>query len=139
MHIVHSPMVLNAAQKSAVETIDQHILVLAGAGSGKTRVITAKVLYLMTQKQVHPQEILAVTFTNKAAGEMQKRVNQQVDIFYANQAKPYVPIKTFHSFGSLLLRRYIHHLPGYNHSFTIIDQNDIYQILKKTSPRTKNI
>jgi len=92
---------LNPAQRVAVEATDGPLLILAGAGSGKTRVITSRIAWLIQEKGVAPDTILAVTFTNKAASEMGERVDRLLG--HTSLAKPL--IATFHSFCVLVLRR----------------------------------
>jgi superfamily I DNA/RNA helicase len=110
---------LNPPQREAVCHVDGPVLVLAGAGSGKTRVITRRIAYLIATGHVRPGNILAVTFTNKAAGEMRERVAELVG---AAAAKPIV-ISTFHSFCLRVLREEIERL-GYRKDFTISSEGD---------------
>jgi DNA helicase-2/ATP-dependent DNA helicase PcrA len=112
---------LNHPQKQAVLHGEGPLLILAGAGSGKTRVITRRIAQLM-QNGVRAQSILAITFTNKAAGEMRKRVDSIVPGHR-------VQISTFHSFGVRLLRQYADRL-GLNKDFTIYDQSDRSKLTK---------
>jgi DNA helicase-2/ATP-dependent DNA helicase PcrA len=119
---------LNPQQRKAVEQTEGALLVLAGAGSGKTRVITLRIAYLIAEKGVPPYNILAVTFTNKAAGEMRERVNT----FLQGQKLQSAPlISTFHSLCVRILRQDIEHLgEGYTKSFTIYDTNDSQKVIK---------
>lgn len=119
---------LNPPQRRAVEQTEGALLVLAGAGSGKTRVITLRIAYLIAEKNVPPYNILAVTFTNKAAGEMRERVNQLL----ANQKLQSAPlISTFHSLCVRILRQDIENLgEGYTKSFTIYDTSDSQKVIK---------
>ncbi len=119
---------LNPPQLKAVEQTDGALLILAGAGSGKTRVITLRIAYLISQKGVAPYNILAVTFTNKAAGEMRERVNG----FLEGQKLQSAPlIATFHALCVRILRQDIDHLTeGYTKSFTIYDTNDSQKVIK---------
>jgi DNA helicase II / ATP-dependent DNA helicase PcrA len=121
---------LNAQQREAVETTEGPLLVLAGAGSGKTRVITVRIAYLIAEKQVNPYQILAVTFTNKAAGEMRERVEKLLR--QANLKLQSAPlISTFHSLCVRILRADIEHLKeGYTRSFTIYDTDDSQKLIK---------
>ena len=115
---------LNPEQRAAVEAAEGPLLILAGAGSGKTRVITHRIAWLIQEKNVAPDSILAVTFTNKAAGEMAERVNELLG--HSSLAKPL--IATFHSFCVRILRRDVEALKingqGLTRSFTIFDEND---------------
>ena len=119
---------LNPKQLEAVKQTEGPLLVLAGAGSGKTRVITVRVAYLIAEKGIPPHNILAVTFTNKAAGEMRERVNELLK----GQKLPSAPlISTFHSLCVRILRQDIEHLEeGYNRSFTIYDTDDSVKVIK---------
>ncbi|MBA3247301.1 MAG: UvrD-helicase domain-containing protein, partial [Pyrinomonadaceae bacterium] len=119
---------LNEQQREAVTTTDGPLLILAGAGSGKTRVITYRIAYLIAERGVAPYNILAVTFTNKAAGEMRERVEK----ILSDQRLQSAPlISTFHSLCVRILRRDIEALEeGYNPSFTIYDQDDSTRVVK---------
>lgn len=120
---------LNPMQQEAVLTTEGPVLVLAGAGSGKTRALTHRIAYLIEEKGVNPWHILAITFTNKAAGEMRDRVDRLVS-FGAES----VWVSTFHSACARILRRHIEEL-GYTPNFTIYDSDDqktlMRQVLKK--------
>ena len=109
---------LNPMQKDAVLHTDGPLLVLAGAGSGKTRVLTHRIAYLIEEKSINPWNILAITFTNKAAGEMRERVDRLVG-FGADS----IWVSTFHSSCVRILRRHIESL-GYTTNFTIYDSDD---------------
>ncbi len=121
---------LNIPQSEAVISGDGPILILAGAGSGKTRVLTHRIAHLIFQRRADPGEIFAVTFTNKAAGEMRHRVHQILDripeLKFASQE---MWIATFHSACVRILRSDIHHL-GYNNQFTIYDDSDQLSLIK---------
>ena len=116
---------LNPQQLAAVEATEGPVLILAGAGSGKTRVITYRVAHLIEDKAVQPQSVLAVTFTNKAADQMKNRVRNLLRA--ARSGDPI--ISTFHSFCVRLLRREIEAL-GYTRDFTIYDEADQLQVIK---------
>lgn len=116
---------LNEQQAEAVRQIAGPILILAGAGSGKTKALTTKIAYLL-EKGVKPWNILAITFTNKAAKEMRQRV----DALVGPSAKD-VWLYTFHGFCNQLLRRDINALPGYTTSFSIYDPSDCKNVLKE--------
>ena len=109
---------LNEPQKEAVLTTEGPVLILAGAGSGKTRALTCRVAYLIQEKGVKPWHILAITFTNKAANEMRSRVEHLVD-----EGADAIWISTFHSACARILRRNADFL-GYTSSFTIYDADD---------------
>ena len=116
---------LNPMQKEAVRHTEGPLLILAGAGSGKTRVLTHRIAYLIEEKEVNPWNILAITFTNKAAGEMRERVDSLVG-FGAES----IWVSTFHSTCVRILRRYIEHL-GYTTSFSIYDSDDQKTLMKQ--------
>ena len=119
------PLALNPAQREAVEHPGGPLLVLAGAGSGKTRVLTARIAHLITTLHVAPQRIFAVTFTNKAAGEMRTRIGQLLG------ADPRgLWIGTFHSLSARLLRREAP-LLGFGPNFTIYDSDDSEALVKR--------
>lgn len=128
---------LNDKQKQAVMQTEGPVLILAGAGSGKTRVLTHRVAYLIDQEGVNPYQIMAITFTNKAAGEMRERVDQIVG-FGSEQ----IWVSTFHSTCVRILRRYIDRL-GYDNNFTIYDTDDqkgvMKEICKKLQIDTKTL
>ena len=134
---------LNPEQRAAVEAAEGPLLILAGAGSGKTRVITHRIAWLIQEKNIAPDSILAVTFTNKAAAEMAERVNQLLG--HSSLAKPL--IATFHSFCVRILRRDVEALQingkGLTRSFTIFDENDqsalVKQIMKRMGLDTKQL
>ena len=116
---------LNPMQKEAVLHTEGPLLILAGAGSGKTRVLTHRIAYLIEEKEVNPWNILAITFTNKAAGEMRERVDSLVGFGAEN-----IWVSTFHSTCVRILRRYIEHL-GYTTSFSIYDSDDQKTLMKQ--------
>ncbi len=117
---------LNAEQLAAVEAADGPVLVLAGAGTGKTRVLTTKIAYLLAQGRARAQEILAVTFTNKAAREMQARLFGLAGPIA--EAMPW--LGTFHALSTKILRRHAE-LVGLKSSFTILDADDQIRLLKQ--------
>ncbi|MBT2969865.1 MAG: DNA helicase Rep [Candidatus Thiodiazotropha sp. (ex Ctena orbiculata)] len=117
---------LNPRQQAAVNHIDGPLLVLAGAGSGKTRVITAKIAHLINRCAIDPGRITAVTFTNKAAREMKQRVGRMIGT--DGGARP--SISTFHTLGLNILRREVKRL-GYKTGFSIFDQQDSDTLLKE--------
>jgi DNA helicase-2/ATP-dependent DNA helicase PcrA len=119
---------LNREQRAAVEATEGPLLILAGAGSGKTRVITYRIAYLIGARQVPPENILAVTFTNKAAQQMRERVEKLLPVQVGLRAgAPHV--STFHSFCGSVLRRHIDRL-GYGRDFSIYDEDDQMRVLK---------
>ncbi len=118
---------LNPYQREAVTHYEGPLLIIAGAGSGKTRTITHRIAYLMAHYRVPPQHILGVTFTNKAAEEMKRRVEKLV----GTAKTPW--IKTFHATAAAILREQIHHLGGnYTKNFTILDEDDTHAALAQT-------
>ena len=118
---------LNDKQKEAVTTTEGPVMVMAGAGSGKTKVLTNRIAYILNETGISPYSILAVTFTNKAANEMKKRISNIIDI-----DTKYMWISTFHSFCARFLRMEIDKtdLP-YNRNFTILDEEDSLKIVKQ--------
>lgn len=116
---------LNPVQKEAASCTEGPLLILAGAGSGKTRVLTHRIAYLIEEKGVNPWNIMAITFTNKAAKEMRDRVNRLVE-FGAES----IWVATFHSSCVRILRRYIDRL-GYDNHFTIYDTDDQKSVIRK--------
>ncbi len=136
MSIVHPLLAhLNPEQRAAVEATEGPLLILAGAGSGKTRVITSRIAWLIREKGVAPDAILAVTFTNKAAAEMSERVERLLG--HSSLAKPL--IATFHSLCVRILRRDIEALKigdkGITRSFAIFDENDQQGVVKQVMRR----
>lgn len=115
---------LNEPQREAVLHVDGPLLILAGAGSGKTRVLTHRIAYLIEEFGVNPWNILAITFTNKAAGEMRQRVDDLVG--FGSES---IWVSTFHSMCVRILRRFIDRL-GYDSSFTIYDTDDQKTLMK---------
>jgi DNA helicase II / ATP-dependent DNA helicase PcrA len=117
---------LNPEQRAAVEHFEGPILVLSGAGSGKTRVLTTRIAHLIHEYGVDPGSVLAVTFTNKAAGEMRHRVR---DLLGREPGGMW--IGTFHSVGARLLRRHAH-LLGWSSNFTIYDADASLAAIRRT-------
>jgi DNA helicase-2/ATP-dependent DNA helicase PcrA len=117
---------LNPEQREAVETLDGPVLVLAGAGTGKTRVLTTRIAHILNLGRARPNEILAVTFTNKAAREMKERVGHMVG--QAVEGMPW--LGTFHSIGVKILRRHAE-MVGLKSGFTILDTDDQIRLLKQ--------
>lgn len=116
---------LNPVQYDAVTTVDGPLLILAGAGSGKTRVLTYRIAYLIEKEGVSPHSILAITFTNKAADEMRERVMSLV----GEKARA-IWVSTFHSACARILRQEIHHL-GYRKNFVVYDDRDSYRLISE--------
>lgn len=116
---------LNEQQKKAVLTTEGPLLVLAGAGSGKTKVLTTKIAYLIKEKGINPYNILAITFTNKAANEMKERVEMMLGDESRN-----IQISTFHSFGLSIIKKN-YNLLGLKSNFTIIDSDDSLSTIKR--------
>lgn len=127
MDIQQSLSVLNEEQYAAVVHEGSPLLILAGAGSGKTRVITTKIAYLINQRNVEPYSILSVTFTKKAANEMRERA------IALDQRAEASMIRTFHSFGSWFLRKFSSDV-GLIPSFTVYDDSDMEVLLRKAIP-----
>src|SRR3954454_8950231 len=121
---------LNEAQRSVVTSTEGPLLILAGAGTGKTRVITIRVAY-MIERGVDASHVLAVTFTNKAATEMRERLARMV----APDAAKKVTMSTFHALCLRILRNGINHL-GYKNNFSIYDEGDQLGLIKKIITRT---
>src|SRR6266496_2199966 len=121
---------LNDEQRQAVEQTDGPLLILAGAGSGKTRVIAYRIAYLIVEKGVPPYNILAVTFTNKAAQEMRERIQR---LLRGQQLSSAPWVSTFHSLCVRILRQDIEQLKeGYSRTFTIYDQDDSLRLIKNS-------
>ena len=116
---------LNDSQREAVQTLDGPLLVLAGAGTGKTRVLITRLAHILMQGRAHPGEILCVTFTNKAAREMADRTAELV-----GRAVEGLWLGTFHAIGVRLLRRH-GGLVGLKSNFTILDTDDQLRLLKQ--------
>ncbi len=123
--------ILNGPQLEAAMHKEGPMLILAGAGSGKTRVITYRIAYMISEYGVKPENILAVTFTNKAAQEMKKRIKKAV-----GPSADRIVISTFHSLGVRILRQYAERL-GYTKGFTIYDQDDRERLLKECMHEAK--
>ncbi|HKU08492.1 MAG TPA: UvrD-helicase domain-containing protein, partial [Bradyrhizobium sp.] len=117
---------LNPEQREAVETLDGPVLVLAGAGTGKTRVLTTRIAHILSQGRARPHEILAVTFTNKAAREMKLRLGQMLG--HAVEGMPW--LGTFHSIGGRILRHHAE-LAQLKSNFTVLDVDDQVRLLKQ--------
>ncbi|MFN4203960.1 MAG: ATP-dependent helicase [Tabrizicola sp.] len=117
---------LNPAQRAAVEALDGPVLMLAGAGTGKTKALTARIVHLLHQRRARPNEILAVTFTNKAAREMKERVGRLLG--EVAEGMPWMG--TFHSLSVKILRRHAE-LVGLKPNFTILDTDDQLRLLKQ--------
>lgn len=126
METTHNDLdILNPAQRAAVTAPPQHMLVLAGAGSGKTRVLVQRIVWLVNQLGVSPERILAVTFTNKAAGEMRQRLETLLHV-----SLQYLWIGTFHGMAHRLLRRHWQAV-GLPQSFQVIDNDDQLRLVKR--------
>jgi len=123
---------LNPEQQKAVKTTEGPLLIMAGAGSGKTRVLTHRIAYLIEEKGVKPDNILAITFTNKAAREMKERIHLML-----GEKSEQIWISTFHSMCVRILRREIDRI-GYSRNFTILDSSDQLSVIKAIC-RDKNL
>ena len=117
---------LNAEQRQAIEQVDGPVLVLAGAGTGKTRVLTTRIAHILRTRRARPNEILAVTFTNKAAREMKERIGHLL----GGGAEGMPWLGTFHSIGMRILRRHAE-LVGLSSNFTILDTDDQIRLIKQ--------
>ncbi len=117
---------LNPEQRAAVETLEGPLLVLAGAGTGKTRVLTTRIAHILATGRAYPSQILAVTFTNKAAREMKERIASMV----GDQVEGMPWLGTFHAIGVRILRRH-HELVGLKSGFTILDTDDQIRLMKQ--------
>jgi DNA helicase-2/ATP-dependent DNA helicase PcrA len=118
---------LNDAQRRAVEAVDGPVLVLAGAGTGKTRVLTTRLAHILATRRAFPSQLLAVTFTNKAALEMRERLERMI-----GQAAEGLWLGTFHSIAARLLRRYAE-IVGLKSNFTILDGDDQIRLVKQVA------
>lgn len=116
---------LNDKQREAVLNTEGPCLVLAGAGSGKTKVLTTRIAYLIKELGIDPRSILAITFTNKAANEMKARISKMIGAYSYD-----MQISTFHSFGLSIIRDN-YELLGLKRNFTILDSDDSLLIIKK--------
>src|SRR5436309_12070060 len=117
---------LNDAQRRAVEAVDGPVLVLAGAGTGKTRVLTTRLAHILATRRAFPGQILAVTFTNKAAREMKNRIGALI----GGVVEGMQWLGTFHSIGAKMLRRHAE-LAGLRSDFTILDTDDQIRLMKQ--------
>lgn len=125
---------LNPQQQAAVTKTDGPTIILAGAGSGKTRVLTYKVMYLILEKKIAPESILMVTFTNKAAQEMKERMQKFFFTLHAEKITGSPFVATFHSLCARVLRQDGHHL-GISNRFVIFDDNDQLDVIKEAMNR----
>ena len=116
---------LNESQEKAVLQLDGPLLIVAGAGSGKTRVLTTRIAHIVKQHKAFPNQILAVTFTNKAAKEMQERVSK----FLRKEATGLPWLGTFHSISAKILRKHAE-AANLKSNFSIIDQDDQVRLIK---------
>ena len=117
---------LNSQQHKAVCHGEGPVMVVAGAGSGKTRVITYRIAHLIRERSVNPESVLAITFTNKAAGEMKERIRRMLDF---SGVFPWV--STFHSFCLRMLRKHISEL-GFSNDFAVFDSQDQLILVKQS-------
>jgi ATP-dependent DNA helicase Rep len=120
---------LNPPQKAAVQHVSSPLLVVAGAGSGKTRVITEKVIFLLREKGLSPEKIAAITFTNKSANEMRQRVSKRVNAATAQK----LSVSTFHALGWKILRMHAEDA-GYRPGISILDEQDSFGIVRDLLP-----
>ena len=124
---------LNEQQRKAVKQTEGPVLIIAGAGSGKTRVLTHRIAYLLDDVGVSPYNILAITFTNKAAAEMRERVNQTV-----KDVGSQIWVSTFHSTCVRILRRFADRI-GYTSSFSIYDSDDQKSLMREVAKKMEII
>ncbi|MBQ6111330.1 MAG: UvrD-helicase domain-containing protein, partial [Synergistaceae bacterium] len=127
---------LSERQQEAVKYTDGPLLVLAGAGSGKTRVLTHKIAWLVEEEITKPQKIMAVTFTNKAAGEMRERINTLVP----GESAKKIQAGTFHAFGLKFLFRHmkdIHEIVNLNEGFAVLDRTESRDLMKNVMNELK--
>jgi DNA helicase-2/ATP-dependent DNA helicase PcrA len=124
---------LNPEQQAAARCVDAPLLIVAGPGTGKTRTLTHRIAYLIQEHNQPPDNLLAITFTNKAAGEMAERLKTLL----GDETTGQIVIKTFHAFGAMLLRAEAHQA-GLSPTFTIIDDEDQLALLKQINPMLKN-
>src|ERR1700734_2925994 len=117
---------LNKEQREAVEAVDGLVLVLAGAGTGKTRVLTTRLAHILATRRAWPGQILSVTFTNKAAREMKERIGALI----GGVVEGMQWLGTFHSIGARMLRRHAE-LAGLKSNFTILDTDDQLRLIKQ--------
>ena len=123
---------MNLEQRAAVLCTDAPLVIVAGPGTGKTRTLTVRIAYLILEKGVAPANILAITFTNKAAGEMVERLEGLLGAEVARR----VTIKTFHAFGAALLREHAARL-GLDPDFAILAEEDRAVLLRQACPELK--
>src|SRR5258708_12528540 len=119
------PAGVDAAQRRAVEAVEGPVLVLAGAGTGKTRVLTTRLAHILATRRAWPRQILAVTFTNKAALEMKERLRAMI-----GEAAEGLWLGTFHAIGARILRRHAEAV-GLKPNFTILDADDQLRLVKQ--------
>jgi DNA helicase-2/ATP-dependent DNA helicase PcrA len=131
-HEAHITSSLNAEQRAAVLCTDAALAIIAGPGTGKTRTLTARIAHLIQAQGVAPEAVLAITFTNKAAGEMRERLEGLL----GGEAAGRVTIKTFHAFGAMLLRQYADRL-GLSPQFVILSEEDRLALLRQACPELK--
>ena len=123
---------LNEEQRAAVLCTDVPLVIVAGPGTGKTRTLTVRIAHLILERRVAPENILAITFTNKAAGEMRERLSGLLGDEIAGR----VTIKTFHAFGAMLLRQHAERL-GLSPEFVILAEEDRAALLRQACPELK--
>ena len=123
---------MNPEQEKAVKKTEGPLLIMAGAGSGKTRVLTHRIAYLIVEKEVYPSKILAITFTNKAAREMRNRINS----ILGEGTGESMWVSTFHSMCVRILRRDIDRI-GFSKNFSILDTSDQLTVIKNDPKRSK--